>query len=247
MITLMRQYPFFATSIKQPMKEPLIVQKPLKILIILIPFFLVCPAPAVEPVKKIVIDDFADGLDPHWQAKSFKGLTHYAPSRDGDHSCIKATSNQSASGLIYKAKFDAKKLPILNWSWKIDHTLTKGDARTKEGDDYAARIYVVFPSFFFWKTKTLNYIWANKLPKETAIPSSYTANSMMIAIESGPHNLGKWITEQRNIYEDYKRYFGEEPPEVGAIAIMTDTDNTGETAIACYGPIQVNADDVRNQ
>lgn len=208
-------------------------------MIILFLFCFVAQQPAAESAQNIIIDDFADGIDPHWQEKSFKGSTHYTISREDNQSCVKATSKNNASGLIYEIKFDAKKLPFLNWSWKIDNILAKGDAHTKEGDDYAARIYVVFPSFFFWKTKALNYIWANKLPKGEALPNSYTSNAIMIAVESGVGQTGKWVTEQRNIYDDYKQYFGEEPPKVGAIAIMTDTDNTGETASACYGPIQI--------
>ncbi len=57
---------------------------------------------------------------------------------------------------------------------------------------------------------------------------------MMVAVESGEENSGKWISEERNIVADYRRLFGEEPPMVGAIAIMTDTDNTGENARAWY-------------
>lgn len=78
-----------------------------------------------------------------------------------------------------------------------------------------------------------------KLPLQTAIPNSHNPNFMMIAVESGPEHIGAWRQEERNIYEDYRKYFGEEPPKVGAIAIMTDTDNTGEEATACYGPIRI--------
>jgi hypothetical protein len=58
-------------------------------------------------------------------------------------------------------------------------------------------------------------------------------------VESGPAHLGQWRTYRRNIQADFRRFFGFEPPPVGAIAIMTDTDNTGEKASACYGPIRV--------
>jgi len=121
----------------------------------------------------------------------------------------------------------------------VEHVLAKGDAMHKEGDDYAARVYVVFPSLLFWKTRALNYIWANRLPRGNVVPNAFTANAMMIAVRSGPGETGRWLTEQRNIYEDFKQAFGEEPPMVGAIAIMTDTDNTGETATALYGPIRI--------
>jgi hypothetical protein len=57
----------------------------------------------------------------------------------------------------------------------------------------------------------------------------------MIVVESGSTKLKTWITEERNVYEDYKRVFGEEPPLISGVAIMTATDNTGESAEAYYG------------
>ena len=51
--------------------------------------------------------------------------------------------------------------------------------------------------------------------------------------------MGKWVVVQRNVYEDFKMYFGKEPPTIGGIAIMTDTDNTGESAIAYYDDIKI--------
>jgi hypothetical protein len=132
--------------------------------------------------------------------------------------------------------------PILTWRWKIEKVISKGDARRKEGDDYAARIYVVFPSKLFWRTKAVNYIWANRLPIGEVVKNRYTSNDIMIAVESGNSNAGKWIEERRNVLEDFRRCFGYDPPNVGAIAIMTDTDNTGEEVTAWYGIIRINAD-----
>lgn len=188
--------------------------------------------------EELLIDDFSTGLASGWHEKSFVGHTQYRPVViDGRHA-LQATSKASASGLFFEKKIDPRKLPILSWSWKIKHVLKKGDATTKKGDDYAARIYVIFPSFFFWRTKAINYIWANKLAKGKVIASSYTGNSAMIAVESGNTLAGTWQEERRNVLEDFRSFFKEEPPEIGAIAIMTDTDNTGESAVAYYGPIK---------
>jgi len=188
---------------------------------------------------EILIDDYVDGLSPKWVRKSFEGKTQYEVTREDNQLCIKATSSASASALYYKKKFDTKDFPVLTWRWKVDHVLSKGDALQKEGDDYAARVYVVFPSLAFWRTKALNYIWANKLPQGQAVPNPFTANAIMVAVESGPERTGQWVEETRNVFEDYRRYFGKEPPKAGAIAIMTDTDNTGENATAWYGPIRL--------
>ena len=202
--------------------------------------FLLLPAAALPlSGEELLIDDFSTGLSPHWQPKSFVGETRYTPVTIDGRKALEAESRASASGLVYEKKIDALQLPILSWSWKIDGVLAKGDATTRKGDDYAARIYVVFPSFFFWRTKAVNYIWANKLPKGTTVFNRYTANDAMIAVESGNGLAGRWLEEKRNIRDDFKSCFGEDPPMIGAIAIMTDTDNTGETATAYYGPIRL--------
>ncbi|MCL5884091.1 MAG: DUF3047 domain-containing protein [Deltaproteobacteria bacterium] len=70
---------------------------------------------------------------------------------------------------MHRVSLDPKAYPRLSWSWKIVRTIGKGDERTKAGDDYAARVYVVFPSVLFWKTRAVNYIWANRLSRPAAI------------------------------------------------------------------------------
>ncbi|BDV42486.1 hypothetical protein GURASL_14090 [Geotalea uraniireducens] len=187
----------------------------------------------------ITIGRFSAGDLTGWEEQTFRGKqkTAYALVPDGNRSVVRATSVRAASGLLKKVDIEAKEVPILRWSWKVGAIIRNGNARTKAGDDYPARIYVVFPRTFFWRTKAISYIWANHLPKGSSTPNAYTANVMMVAVESGSALVGKWVTEQRNVYEDYVRLFGEEPPKVGAVAIMTDTDNTGSEATAWYGDI----------
>jgi hypothetical protein len=83
----------------------------------------------------------------------------------------------------------------------------------------------------------INYIWESKAPVGTMVPNPYTDRVMMFVVESGSAKLNLWVNEERNVYEDYKKAFGEEPPMISGVAIMTDTDNTGESATAYYGDI----------
>lgn len=128
---------------------------------------------------------------------------------------------------------------MLTWRWRVDNVLEKGDEMRKDADDYAARVCVIFPHWLPSLTKKITYLWANRLPKGGHAVSPYYARSIMVAVESGRENIGKWITERRNVYEDFHMLFGEEPPDVGGIAIMTDTDNTGESAVAYYDDIKI--------
>ena len=186
-----------------------------------------------------VIDDFEHGLAPGWSVKSFHGETSYTVvEQDGNH-VLAADSRGTASGLVYKIEYQPSRWPILAWRWKVEKVLAAGDAHSKAGDDYPARLYVVFPGWLFPWTKSLSYIWANKLPKGSIVPNPFTGHAMMIAVESGAAKAGRWVEERRNIVEDYRRAFGGEPPEVGAIALMTDTDNTGSAVRAWYDDIRI--------
>jgi len=187
----------------------------------------------------ILLDDYGHGISKNWKEKSFRGLTHYEVVEEDGQRCIKATSNASASALYFEIDFDPKEYPFLTWRWKVSNILAKGDELKKEGDDYAARVYVVFPSALFWRTKAVNYIWANKLPVGQAVPNPFTSNACMIVVRSGPDHVGQWLDEKRNLLEDYRKCFGKDPPKAGAVAIMTDTDNTGEQAVGWYGPIRL--------
>lgn len=187
----------------------------------------------------IVIDSFENGLKPQWERKEFKGQTRYSVVTEVNYHVLKAESNASASALIFRYKYDLKDFPILSWKWKVENTIKKGDEAKKVGDDYAARVYVIFPHWLPPLTKSINYIWANKLPKGQYVPNPFYSKAVMVAVESGNESIEKWIAERRNVYEDFKVLFGEEPPAAGGIAIMTDTDNTGESAIAYYDDIQI--------
>jgi len=170
---------------------------------------------------------------------------------------IVSKSNNAGSGLVYKVDIDPMEYPIMSWRWKISNVLEKGDLTQKTGDDYTARIYVIFDydpkdlslsekikylaaSTFSGKDtilRAINYIWANKAEKGTVAPNAYTKWSQLHVLQSGNEKAGMWISESQNIVEDYNKSFGENPPRISAIAIMTDTDSTHEMAMGYFSNI----------
>lgn len=186
--------------------------------------------------NEIPVARFSTGDISGWSEKIYQGKTRYLL-EDG---ALKAHSVRSGSGLIRKLSVDPRKYPRLSWRWKVDHTLKKEDVKSKSGNDFAARVYVIFPRFL-WNIRAINYVWAAKMPKGSEAPSPHTANSVIVAVESGDEKAGSWVSEERNVYEDYKRIFGAEPPPVGGVAIMTDTDDTRDEATAWYGDITLRA------
>jgi len=211
-------------------------------------------------VAKFSAATVGDTLPPDWKPLAFKKIkkhTAYTLVKDDNIVVVKAVAETSASGLTREVKINPKEFPIIQWRWKVSNILKKGDVHRKEGDDYPARIYITFeynPSklSFFEKAKyetirllygqyppigAINYIWESKVPVGTMAPNPYTDRVKMIVVESGETKLNQWVNEERNVFEDYKRAFGQEPPMISGIAIMTDTDNTIESATAYYGDI----------
>lgn len=195
-----------------------------------------------------------------WKPLTFKKIpkqTLYELVLDGQTVVVKATSEASASGLTKEVRIDPKEFPIVRWRWKVENLLQRSDVTRKDGDDYPARLYVTFAYepdkvSFGKKLKykagqalfgeipigALNYIWDTRVPVGRIIDNAYTDFARMIVVESGSHKVGQWVEEERNIYDDYKQAFGEEPPMINGVAIMSDTDNTKERAVAYYGDIE---------
>lgn len=170
-----------------------------------------------------------------------KNSTVYSFVQDNGKTVLMGKSVDGASGLIRKIEIDPKAYPVIKWSWKIGHTVKKGNERLKNGHDFSARLYVVFPRGFFAGARAIEYVWGNVMHKGEMLRSPYSNNMAMIAVDSGEELAGHWVSHRRNFAEDYHAAFGEEAPKVGAIAIMTDSDNTHESALGYYGDISVTA------
>ena len=199
------------------------------------------------------------GLPDGWKPLTFKKVdrhTKYELAQDETSVVVKATSEASASGLTKEIKINPKEYPIVRWRWRVENLLQKSDVRRKTGDDYPARLYITFEYDpdkvgFTKKLKykagqaifgaipigALNYIWDGKTPAGTIVDNAFTDFAKMIVVRSGSAHLGQWVEEERNVYDDYRKAFNEEPPMINGVAIMTDTDNTKETATAYYGDI----------
>lgn len=180
-----------------------------------------------------------------WQEKIFKNRVFYSIAQLPQDGHLSAVSDKACSGLIYKMKLDVRRDPLMAWDWKVARFPDKTKKNTDpsgwvEKDDYAARVYVIFSSWNFMNIKSLEYVWDESLPAESVMTSPYFDNIKLIVAQSGRDTSGEWVSEKRNVYQDYKRAFGQEPPRYAtAIALMTDADNTMSTAEAMYKDLKV--------
>ena len=215
---------------------------------------------AVLEVAKFSAAATGQAFPDEWRPLTFKKIpksTRYEFVKEGEMVVVKATSEAAASGLIKAVRIDPREYRVVRWRWKVENLLRHSDVTRKDGDDYPARLYITFeydPDKIGFSKKlkykagraifgdipigAINYIWDTKTPVGTIVENAYTDFAQMIVVESGPQKVGSWVDEERDIYEDYGKAFGEEPPFINGVAIMTDTDNTKERATAYYGDIQ---------
>ena len=203
-------------------------------------------APKAVQVSEIVKDfPFSEeNALKEWEEKIFKGKVVYRVEKGQTLSYVRATSDKTASALYYKLKLDAKKKsPVISWKWNVDkfpEKKVKESLETKNEDDFAARVYVIFPAAFFTNSKVLEYIWSETLPEGTIGTSPYSKNIKLIVARSGPNLDKKWFREDRDIAADYMKAFGTKPEyNIGAVAFMTNTEHTGTSADAMYDEINL--------
>lgn len=179
-----------------------------------------------------------------WEEKILKGRVIYRiepeNAKDG---FVHAISDNACSGMYYKIRFDPKESPYISWKWRVLKFPDKKECtslKDRKKDDFAARVYVIFPTLFFANSKSLEYVWDEYIPEGAISSSPYSDNIKLFVIQSGKDKINHWIFEERNIYEDYIAAYGSKPRmKVGAIAFMTDADSTSGVAEANYDDIRV--------
>ncbi|MGB3212508.1 MAG: DUF3047 domain-containing protein [Desulforhopalus sp.] len=219
--------------------------------------------PATEGVTKenvCIHEDFSTLND--WRPLKFPKiniLSEYTIVQDGANNMLQAVANNSASGILYTKTFDIRQCPVVSWRWKVRNVYLQGDAQSKQGDDYPLRIYVLFKynpdragfakriqysivksiQGEFPPDSSLSYIWANREQSGKVIANAYTNRAMMIVLQTGSARINTWVDEKVNALADYRLAFGREPPKEAMLAVMSDADDTGESAAAWLDFIEV--------
>ena len=174
---------------------------------------------------------------------------------------LRVRSQDAAGTAAHPLDIDPKTRPALAWRWKVDRVPPSADLASRQGDDFAARVYVFFDvpasrlplaarvKLFLARllygealpSTALCYVWDNRHPAGTSAWSPYTDRVRMIVLETGDARAGTWVDERRDLVEDYRAAFGAGAPaaRISGVAAGNDTDQTGETATAWFGDFRL--------
>jgi hypothetical protein len=195
----------------------------------------------------------------HVPLSSTKKETEYTTVVDEGVVVLKATARGSASLMLFRTEFDPRAFPVLSWRWKVIQGIPAAETHSRAREDAPARVMVSFSGDMsklsvvdraassFAKSASgqalpyaeLMYVWGGKVAVDSITTSALTSRIRMLAVAADDQGLGRWQSYTRNLVEDFRRAFGEEPGRVTAIKLMSDTDNTSGNAEALYGDISV--------
>ncbi|MEK6742668.1 MAG: DUF3047 domain-containing protein [Nitrospirota bacterium] len=189
---------------------------------------------------RLVIADFSTGVDaqgvpPGWQVKEKSGKSDFAVVKDGDLHALMLRSANTSFSLQKEVKVDVKQYPALSWKWKVTKLPKDGDFRKSRTDDQAAQLFLAFT-----KTKAIVYIWDTSAPQglmESTSPVPFMTVKVVV-VRSGSAELGKWITETRNVYEDYKKFYGDEPPVVSGMRLQINSQHTETSGESWFADVE---------
>lgn len=170
-----------------------------------------------------------------WEVKSFSGFTRYSFSTSEDETVVQAISEGSASSLYLEKDIDIRRFSWLSWRWRTQDVFEGLDEKTRAGDDFPVRVYVVVSDGIFpWQVKSLVYVWSASQPIDSRWLNPYTDKAVMWVLDSGDRYIGQWREQKRNVREDLYRAFGQYYDEIKGIAIMTDSDSSGIHTMSWY-------------
>jgi hypothetical protein len=196
----------------------------------------------------LVVEDWssqpvgAKGIPAGWQKRQSWGSPQFdfviAENSGRKVLHMKSAGDSSSIHKEIKGKVRLKETPVLEWSWKAVVLPPGADSRKAATDDQAAQIYVTWPRFpEAVRSRIIGYIWDTTAPAGEVIKSQKTGTVTYVVMRSGPADLGKWLTERRNVREDFRKIYGEEPDDPAYLTVAIDSDDVKGTAESYVGSI----------
>ncbi len=193
----------------------------------------------VSNYAKSVNTSQANGLPKGWKLRIWQGEPDIKVLTENGKNILRLRSKVASISIYKNVELDLQKFPHLKWRWKVTQLPKNADARINNKDDQAAGVYVVFPRFpSMINSQLLAYVWETSAPVGTVLRNRRNPMIHYIVVRSGKGRLNQWITEERNVREDYRKVFGEEPLMVGGISLLIDTDDTRSQAESFFSKIE---------
>ncbi|NOY64518.1 MAG: DUF3047 domain-containing protein [Nitrospirae bacterium] len=177
-----------------------------------------------------------EGVPAGWKLKERSGKAEYRVLMDGGEKVLFFRGMDASFSMERKIKLDVREYPYIKWRWKVMLLPEGGDVRYRGKNDQAAQVIVLFD-----RGRAISYIWDTTAPEgaimEESVPWPFSIKIKVLVVKSGVEDIRQWIIMRRNIYEDYKRLFNEEPGVIKGVRIQINSQHTGTIGEAFFGSI----------
>ena len=202
---------------------------------------------AAWAADQVAVEDWASapvghkGIPPGWKGQQWGSPAYdFTLEEDGGKKVLHMRSKNEGSTISkeVKGKVNLKDTPIIEWSWKMVELPKGGNSCVKATDDQAGQLFVTWPRFPEQvRSRIIGYVWDTTQPVGTTCKSEKTAMVTYIVVRSGAGDAGKWFTERRNVAQDFKKIYGEDPENPGIVSISIDANDTGTFSESFMGAI----------
>jgi hypothetical protein len=215
---------------------------------VVVVFLIVAASAAIVPAgpPSVLVEDWsrqavgALGVPDGWQRHDWGSPKYdFTVVADGPRRVLRMRSESDNSTISKEVRIAVEQYPVLVWRWKVVTLPTKADSRHRETDDQAAQLYVTFPRFpERIRSRIIGYVWDTTAPAGTIVQSPSVGAVTYVVVRSGRADAGRWLTETRNVYDDYRQIYGEEPPdEMRLVSLAIDANDTHSIAESFIGEI----------
>jgi hypothetical protein len=202
---------------------------------------------ATATAQQLVVEDWsghavgARGIPAGWQGQSWGSPKYdFTIVTNEGHKVLhmRSAGDGSTVSKDIKGKVNLKETPVLEWTWRATVLPRGGDSCRKATDDQAAQLFVVWPRFpEAVRSRIIGYVWDATVPAGTICKSEKTGTVTYVVLRSGPAELGRWVTERRNVAEDFKKIYGDEAESPAAVSLAIDSNDTRSTAESFVGTV----------
>ena len=226
------------------------------------------PQPALPLFsEQTATGDLPQGWEPYSIRRNLKRTQYQTVERDGQ-TVLHARADNAGSGLQTHVRIDPLQTPWFKWRWRVDEVHLDATVTDDVAEDTPARIVLAFEGdlaklslrdrIFFEQVElftgnklpyaTMAYAWDGQAPVGEVVPYVRSKRLQNVVVESGSAHAGQWLQYERNVVEDFRRIFGEDPPGIiRSVGVLTDSDDLHNIAQAWYGDMSFHAQSTLGQ
>ncbi len=178
------------------------------------------------------------GVDP-WRSFGDRKNVRWSQTRRDGEDALEIGSSGAVALMSREIEADLGVTPVVQWRWQVEEIPDGANLNSLESDDIAAGLALVFgkAGVFRKVPPMLIYTWASDAhAKDEIIHCGRHAEAMRFVIaRSGADETGRWLDEKRNVLDDYRAAFGQEPDKpLTSVALWSDRHQTGSSSLAWF-------------